>query len=82
MTIEKCNVSARVEGTLKRIVTESDFTHKDAYELGAKIIAKGNAEETISSVNEDSDLEKKIKETEYEILEERKNRLERELKRL
>ena len=53
MTIEKCNVSARVEGTLKRIVTESDFTHKDAYELGAKIIAKGNAEETISSVNED-----------------------------
>lgn len=82
MTIEKTNVSARVEGTLKRIVTESDFTHKDAYEIGAKIIARGNAEETITSMKEDSELEKKIKEAEYEILEERKNELEKELKQL
>ena len=80
MTIEKSNVSARVESTLKRIVNESDFTHKDAYELGAKIIAKGNAEETLTSMKSDSALEKKIKETEYEILEERKNELERELR--
>lgn len=82
MTIEKSNVSARVESTLKRIVNESDFTHKDAYELGAKLIAKGNAEETLTSMKSDSDLEKRIKETEYEILEERKNELERELKDL
>ena len=82
MIIEKSNVSARVESTLKRIVNESDFTHKDAYELGAKLIAKGNAEETLTSMKSDSDLEKRIKETEYEILEERKNELERELKDL
>ena len=80
MLFRKSNVSARVESTLKRIVNESDFTHKDAYELGAKIIAKGTAEELLLAMNTDSDLEKKLKETEYEILEERKNQLERELK--
>ena len=80
MVVRKSNVSARVESTLKRIVNESDFTNKDAYELGAKIIAKGTAEELLLAMNTDSDLEKKLKETEYEILEERKNQLERELK--
>lgn len=78
--IEKTNVSARVEGTLKRIVNESDFTHKDAYELGAKLIAKGNAEETLTSIRRDSDLKRRLKETEYKILEERKNELEKELR--
>ena len=29
MVIQKSNVSARVESTLKRIVKESDYTHKD-----------------------------------------------------
>lgn len=78
--IEKTNVSARVEGTLKRIVDESDFTHKDAYELGAKLIAKGNAEETLTSIRRDSDLKRRLKKTEYKILEERKNELEKELR--
>lgn len=82
MVIRKSNVSARVESTLKRIVNESDFTHKDAYELGAKIIAKGNADEILAAMNTDSDLEKRIKRTEYEILEERKTELERELKNM
>lgn len=78
--IEKTNVSARVEGTLKRIVDESDFTHKDAYELGAKLIAKGNAEETLTSIRRDSDLKRRLKKTEYKIIEERKNELEKELR--
>lgn len=78
--IEKTNVSARVEGTLKRIVDESDFTHKDAYELGAKLIAKGNAKETLTSIRRDLDLKRRLKKTEYKILEERKNELEKELR--
>ena len=41
MLLEKTNISARVEITLKKIVEDSTFTHKDAYELGAKIIAMG-----------------------------------------
>ena len=82
MDIGKCNVSARVESTLKKIVNESEFTHKDAYELGAKIIAKGNAKETIKSVNKDDNLKKAIKKVEYQIVEERKNELEKELENL
>lgn len=38
MLTEKTNISARVEITLKKIVEESSFTHKDAYELGAKLV--------------------------------------------
>ena len=38
MITEKTNISARVEITLKKIVEDSAFTHKDAYELGAKMI--------------------------------------------
>lgn len=47
MLPEKTNISARVEITLKQIVDESTFNHKDAYELGAKLIAIGDAEKTI-----------------------------------
>ena len=47
MLPEKTNISARVEITLKKIVEESSFTHKDAYELGAMLIAIGDAEDTI-----------------------------------
>jgi len=36
MIPEKTNISARVDLTLKKIVEESTFNHKDAYELGAK----------------------------------------------
>ena len=39
MIPEKTNISAKVEMTLKKIVEDSTFTHKDAYELGAKLIA-------------------------------------------
>jgi len=80
MVLEKTNVSARVESTLKRIVKKSDFTHKDAYEIGAKIIACENAKETITSINKDSDLDRRLKETEYEILKEKKDQLEKELR--
>ena len=50
MITEKTNISARVEITLKKIVEESSFTHKDAYELGAMLIAIGDADKTITSI--------------------------------
>ena len=57
MLLEKTNISARVEITLKKIVEDSTFTHKDAYELGAKIIAMGDAEETITLISRNPNYE-------------------------
>ena len=82
MLLEKTNISARVEITLKKIVEDSTFTHKDAYELGAKLIAMGNAEDTMALINTSSDFERIIKQTEYRLIEERKEELERELRDL
>ena len=82
MLLEKTNISARVEITLKKIVEESSFTHKDAYELGAKLIAMGNAEETIVLINTNPDFERIMKQTEYSLIEARKLELERELRDL
>ena len=42
MLPEKTNISARVEITLKQIVDESTFNHKDAYELGTKLRCRKN----------------------------------------
>ena len=82
MLPEKTNISARVEITLKKIVEDSTFTHKDAYELGAKLIAMGNAEDTLALINTNPDFERIIKQTEYRLIEARKKELERELKDL
>ena len=82
MLPEKTNISARVEITLKKIVEDSTFTHKDAYELGAKLIAMGNAEDTLALINTNPDFERIIKETEYSLIEARKQELERELRNL
>ncbi|WP_458455459.1 hypothetical protein [Methanobrevibacter sp.] len=82
MLPEKTNISARVEITLKKIVEDSAFTHKDAYELGAKMIAMGNAEETLMLISRSPDFEKIIKQTEYRLIEARKHQLEKELKDL
>ena len=82
MLLEKTNIRARVEITLKKIVEDSTFTHKDAYELGAKIIAMGDAEETITLISRNPNYEKIIKQTEYRLIEARKQELERELKDL
>ena len=82
MLPEKTNISARVEMTLKKIVEDSTFTHKDAYELGAKLIAMGNAEDTLALINTNPDFERIIKETEYSLIEARKQELERELRDL
>lgn len=68
--------------TLKKIVEDSTFTHKDAYELGAKLIAMGNAEETIVLINTNPDFERIMKQTEYSLIEARKLELERELRDL
>ena len=64
MLPEKTNISARVDLTLKKIVEESTFNHKDAYELGAKLIAIGDAEETIEIIDSDPVLQKLIKQNE------------------
>ena len=82
MLPEKTNISARVEITLKKIVEDSTFTHKDAYELGAKLIAMGNAEDTLALINTNPDFERIIKQTEYRLIEARKQELEKELKDL
>ena len=82
MLLEKTNISARVDITLKKIVEDSTFTHKDAYELGAKLIAMGNAEETIILINTNPDFERIMKQTEYSLIEARKEELEKELKEL
>ena len=82
MIPEKTNISARVEITLKKIVEDSSFTHKDAYELGAKLIAMGEAENTIMEINNNSAYERIIKQTEHRLIEARKLELERELRDL
>ncbi|MBR0370401.1 MAG: hypothetical protein IJH63_06720 [Methanobrevibacter sp.] len=82
MTVRKSNISARVDTCLKRIVKDSEHTHKFAYELGAKLIAMGVAEETMISINENPELEKIIKRTEYTLVKERKSQLENELRNL
>ena len=82
MLPEKTNISARVEMTLKKIVEDSTFTHKDAYELGAKLIAIGDAEETMEIIDTDPVLQKLIKQNEYKIIQAKKEQLEKELKDL
>ncbi len=82
MLLEKTNISARVEITLKKIVEDSTFTHKDAYELGAMLIAIGDAEKTIALIHQNPNYEKIIKQREYRLIEARKQELERELRDL
>ena len=82
MLLEKTNISARVEITLKKIVEDSTFTHKDAYELGAMLIAIGDAEKTIKLIHKNPNYEKIIKQWEYSLVEARKQELERELRDL
>ena len=71
-----------MEITLKKIVEDSSFTHKDAYELGAKLIAMGEAENTIMEINNNAAYERIIKQTEHRLIEARKEELERELRDL
>ena len=82
MLLEKTNISARVEITLKKIVEDSTFTHKDVYELGAMLIAIGDAEKTIALIHQNPNYEKIIKQREYRLIEARKQELERELRDL
>ncbi len=82
MLPEKTNISARVEITLKKIVEDSTFTHKDAYELGAKLIAIGDAEETMELIDSDPVLQKIIKQNEYQLIQAKKEQLEKELRDL
>ena len=82
MKIQKENISARVPSTLKKIVVDSEYSHRDAYELGAKIIASGDASEAIIQVDSNATSKRNIKKAECKLMEERKHQLEEELKRL
>ena len=82
MIPEKTNISARVDLTLKKIVEDSIFNHKDAYELGSKLIAIGDAEETMDLIDSDPVLQKLIKQNEYKIIQAKKEQLEKELRDL
>ena len=82
MKIRKENISARVPCALKKIVIDSDFSHREAYELGAKIIASGDAKKALSQVEKNPTYQKAIEEAECKLEEERKYQLEEELKRL
>lgn len=79
MIIENTNISARVSSTLKEIVNDSDFSHKDAYEIGAKLITLGVARETNNSLDKNPELKRKLNEKEYKQIQERKRKLEKEL---
>lgn len=80
MNFENTNISARVSSTLKELVIESDFSHKDAYEIGAELIALGVAGETKDSLDSDPELKEILKRKEYSRLKARKKQLEKELK--
>ena len=82
MSIEKSTVSARVSDTLKKIVIDSEYTHKDAYELGAGLIAINKANETRTQLEHNPKYKKKIKENKAKMLRDRKRKLEEELKKL
>lgn len=60
----------------------SSFTHNDAYELGAMLIAIGDAQETITLIHNNPNYERIMKQREYQLIEERKQELERELRDL
>ena len=79
MLPEKTNISARVEITLKKIVEESSFNHKDA---GAMLIAIGDAQKTLTLIHKNPNYQKVMKQTEYRLIEARKQELEKELKDL
>jgi hypothetical protein len=61
MLLEKTNISARVEITLKKIVDESSFTYKDAYKLESMLIAICDAQETLTLTHNNPNYERIIK---------------------
>ena len=77
MLTEKTNISARVNLTLKKIVEESTFNHKDAYELGTKLITIRDAEKTMELIDNDPVLQKLIKQNEYQLIQAKKEHLKK-----
>ena len=82
MIIKKTNVSARVDCILKKLVEDSKFSHKDAYELGAKLIAIDNVENTLIIIHKNSNFDKLERQMKYKIILDKKNQLEKELEEL
>lgn len=75
----KSTVSARVPDAIKEIVNDSEYTHKDAYMIGAGVIAMGKAEETKSLIHENKDMKRSVKEKKCKLLREKEEQLKKEL---
>ena len=67
---------------LKKLLSILIFPTEKHTNLGAKIIASGDAKETLSQVEKNPTSQRTIKEAECKLVEERKHQLEEELKRL
>lgn len=78
----KSTISARVSNTLKEVVVDSEYSHKEAYELGAGLIAVNKAEETKTELEHDPTYEKAIREKKTKLLKDEKKKLEKELRDL
>ena len=80
MIESKSTVSARVPDAIKKVVKDSKYSHKVAYELGAGIIGMGKVEEAKEMIDNDPEYDKVVKEKKCELLEEKKRKLEKEIK--
>ncbi len=82
MLEKKSTVSARVSDTLKNIVGDSEYSHKEAYELGAGLIAVNKAEDTKYELEHDPQYENVIRKEKTKLLKDEKKKLEKELEDL
>lgn len=81
MYIKKSTASARVPDVIKEIVKDSEYSHKDAYLLGAGLICIGKAEAVKALINDDPNYKKAVKEKKCQMLEAEKRKLEDELEK-
>ena len=79
MIMKKTTVSARVLIVIKKIVNDSDYSHKEAYEIGAGVIAIGKAEEIKAMIHNDPKFERAVKEKKCKLLKDKKQEIEKEL---
>ena len=79
MIRKKTSVSARVFIFIKKIVNDSDYSHRDAYELGAGAIAIGKYDEVMAWIRNNPNYDKVVKEKKCKLLKDKKNEIEREL---
>ena len=81
MIKEKTTASARVPTVMKEIVSDSEYSHRDAYMLGAGLICIGKAKEAKNMIDNNPEYERAVKEKKCQILKEEKKKLEDELEK-